>query len=246
MTSCATSAKPILILNCAEDPMQVVLGAEQTLLMSEEIHCPGQSIRHLSMAMERVLTVHNLMCADLGGVACVRGPGSFTGLRIAHAAMHGLARAHLTPMAGLDYLDLLARQARFLGSPETWVLTYARKGHVYVQGFSPEVPLGPARAMTVSAARSLLHDRPQHSVILGSALRKNPELCLPSLHNLPALFDTPVPTTLVEAATQATYSAIPPAPLYIRKSDAEDNLDAIARARGIAPEDARKHIFDFS
>lgn len=246
MTSCATSDKPILALNCAEDRMQVVLGAGQTLLMSEDVLCPGQSIRHLPTSMERVLQVHGLRGRDLAGVACVRGPGSFTGLRIAHAAMHGLSRAHAIPMASLEYHRLLALQASCCGGAETWVLTYARKGHVYIQGFAGKEPLGPVRAMTIAQAAAIVSAKTSDTVILGSAIGKNPELALLPLRILPAFFEVLRPETLLAAANRAAYSHLPPAPLYVRKSDAEDNLDSIALARGISPAEARRHIFDFS
>jgi len=246
MISCAISGSPYLALNCAEERIHVVLGTNQGLMFSEEILCPGQSIRHLPTAMERALRVHELSVKDLAGIACVRGPGSFTGLRIAHAAMYGLARPFATPMAGLVYLELLAAQAAPLVHGEVWVLTYARKAQVYIQGFAEGRPLGPISPMPVSAARSLLASRPTGLTLLGSGVRKNPELLeLPGSTLLSPGFDTPMATTLLAAACNAAYSTQAPTPLYLRKSDAEENLDAIAHARGIPTADARKHIHDF-
>jgi tRNA threonylcarbamoyl adenosine modification protein YeaZ len=246
MTSSAISASLYLALNCAEDRIQVVLGAAGSLLFSEEVLCPGQSIRHLPTAMERALDVHGATARDLAGIACVRGPGSFTGLRIAHAAMFGLARPCSIPMAGLEYLQLLAIQAADYARGETWVLTYARKGQVYMQGFSAGRPLGAVRPMRVGEARATLDGRPGSIHVLGSGLRKNAELQdLPNATALPAALDSPLPSTLLAAACAAAYAAAPPAPLYLRKSDAEDNLDAIAQSRGIPADEARRHIPDF-
>jgi tRNA threonylcarbamoyl adenosine modification protein YeaZ len=246
MTSCATSANPVLALNCAEERAQVVLGGGQGLLFSEEVLCPGQSIRHLPTAIERALKVHGLSVKDLAGIACVRGPGSFTGLRISHATMYGLARPYGTPMAGLPYPELLAGQAAPLVDGEIWVLTYARKAQVYIQGFADGRPLAQVRPMPASAARDLLATRPGPLRLLGSGLRKNPDLGgLPQTTALPPEFDTPRPEALLRAALDATYLAEPPAPLYLRKSDAEDNLEAIASSRGIPAEQARRHIPDF-
>jgi len=246
MTSCATSANPILALNCAEERAQVVLGSGQGLLFSEEIFCPGQSIRHLPTAIERALKVHGLSVKELAGIACVRGPGSFTGLRISHAAMYGLARPFGTPMAGLSYPELLAAQAAPLFEGEIWVLTYARKAQVYVQGYADGRPLTQVRPMPASAARDLLASRSGPLRLLGSGLRKNPDLGgLPGTMPLPPEFDVPRPDALLRAALNATYLSEPPTPLYLRKSDAEDNLEAIASSRGIPAEQARKHIPDF-
>lgn len=246
MTSCATSASLYLALNCAEERLQVVLGTSSALMFSEEILCPGQSIRHLSTAMDRALRVHDVAVRDLAGIACVRGPGSFTGLRIAHAAMYGLARPFGTPMAGLPYLELLAAQAMALIPEEIWVLTHARSAQVYAQGFASGQPLGPVRPLSLTEARILLQSRPNRVCLLGSGVRKNPELLeLSGILTLPPALDTLMPASLLAAACSAAYSTQAPVPLYLRKSDAEENLDAIAKARGIPAADARTHIPDF-
>jgi tRNA threonylcarbamoyl adenosine modification protein YeaZ len=246
MTSFAISGNPHLALNCAEERIQVVLGTSSALLFSEEILCPGQSIRHLPTAMERALEVAGIKPGDLAGVACVRGPGSFTGLRIAHAAMYGLARGATIPMAGLPYLEMLAAQAAPLVQGEIWVLTYARKAQVYVQGFADGRALGPVRPERVPEVLKFLGGRPAPICLLGSGLRRNPELLdVRGARVLPAPLDTPMPATLLSAACAATYADRPPSPLYLRKSDAEDNLDAIALARGIPSDEARRHIPDF-
>lgn len=247
MISCATSASPILVLCCAEERVQVVLGTSSELLFAEEMLCPGQSIRHLPMAMDRALKSRGLGAKNLAGIACVRGPGSFTGLRIAHAAMHGLSRPHAIPMAGLQYLEILAAQAAFIvRDRELWVLTYARRGQVYIQGFQAGLPLCPVHPLPVAEARAALQKRPGQPFLLGSGLRKNPEeLFLPGASILPAILDTPLPATLLHAACSATHSSRAPQPLYLRKSDAEDNLEAIARSRGILADEARRHIPDF-
>ncbi|ACU90463.1 tRNA (adenosine(37)-N6)-threonylcarbamoyltransferase complex dimerization subunit type 1 TsaB [Desulfomicrobium baculatum] len=247
MISSDTSSSRYLALNCAEERIQVVLGTAREVMFSEEVHCPGQSIRHLPTAIERALRVQAIRAGDLAGIACVRGPGSFTGLRIAHAAMHGLSRPHAIPMAGLHYPDILAAQAGpFAQGGELWVLTYARKGQVYIQGFDAGAPLTPVRPLPVALAYEQLEARPAGIFLLGSGLRKNPEfLTLPGTIALPQILDTPMPAALLAAACAAAYSSHPPQPLYLRKSDAEDNLVSIAASRGIPAAEARKHIPDF-
>ena len=247
MISSDTSDSPRLVLNCAEERIRVVLGSGGLVMFCEEVHCPGQSIRHLPTAMERALGVGGVRPRDLAGIACVRGPGSFTGLRIAHAAMHGLSRPHAIPMAGLQYLEILAAQASFMVQDgELWVLTYARRGQVYIQGFQAGQPLGPVRPLPVADARTALQNRPGRPFLLGSGLRKNPDLLLlPDASVLPEILDTPLPAALLRAACSATYSGLAPQPLYLRKSDAEENLEAIATSRGILADEARRHIPDF-
>ena len=246
MISYATSANPILVLCCAEDRVQVVLGASTGLMFVEEMLCPGQSIRHLPTAMDRALKLHGLSAKNLAGIACVRGPGSFTGLRIAHAAMYGLARPFALPMAGLEYHAVLAGQILAGADQEAWIATYARKGQVYMQGFAQGQAIGNIEPLAATEAARIVAARPGRPLLAGSGARMNPDL-----HNLgecillPVPFDTPAPMTLLLAALDAAFSAQAPVPLYLRKSDAEDNLETIAHSRGISVADARRHIFDF-
>ena len=60
---------------------------------------------------------------DLQGIACVTGPGSFTGLRIGLASMQGLALALGIPMVGLCSLDVVAASVE---SPRSCVLVNSR------------------------------------------------------------------------------------------------------------------------
>lgn len=246
MTSCAISADPVLVLNCAGECAQIVFGGGEGVLFAEEIRCPGQSIVHLPTAIERGLDVLDMGVEGLCGIACVRGPGSFTGLRIAHATMYGLARPFSLPMAGLEYPGLLALQTAAMISGELWVVLYARKGQVYVQGFSGTHALTGIGVFSADRTREILAARGETVYLAGNGLRKNSLLLdIPGARILPPEFDTPSPAVLLAAARAARFSEEPPAPLYLRKSDAEDNLEAIAAARGIDPAEARRHIFDF-
>lgn len=246
MIFCATFDKPLLVLNCAEARVQIVWGTSKQLLLAQEIHCPGQSIVHLAPAIDQGLSTLAISIQDLAGLACVRGPGSFTGLRIAHATMYALARPWALPMAGLEYQEILALQADPLKRNEVWVLTYARKKQVYMQGFVQGQPLTTIKPLSIIEAMAILEQRPQSFFLVGSALAHNPELT--QLHQariLPSFFSTPHPQVLLDSALGANFSSDPPVPLYLRKSDAEENLDAIADQRGLKVEDARKHIYDF-
>ncbi len=240
MTSCATCPKaPLLILCGAEGLLQIVLGHNDLVLHAEAIHCPGGSVTRLAPAIARILDAHGLQAKDLGGVAAVRGPGSFTGLRITLATVAGIGLGAGVSMAGLDLHPLLAAQVPWAG--RLWVATHARSHLVYAQPFAAGQPCGPLTVRSHAEFRATLAETP--SLAVGSGLR---QLDIPSTTTpLPPLFDVPWPATLLAAAQTACFANTPPTPLYLRRSDAEENLPAIAAARGLSEAEARRHIPEF-
>jgi tRNA threonylcarbamoyladenosine biosynthesis protein TsaB len=90
-------------------------------------------LRHgelLMDAADRLLDGAGIGSGDLDLAACMKGPGSFTGLRIAFAAAKGLSLSLGIPMAAIPTLDCMA------ASLDSWpgiVLPAmdAKKGHLY-------------------------------------------------------------------------------------------------------------------
>ncbi len=77
----------------------------------ERLPAQSRASRELLPAIERVLGRCGLGPGEVDGFAAVRGPGSFTGLRVGLATAVGLALAGGRPAAGSSALDLLAEQA---------------------------------------------------------------------------------------------------------------------------------------
>ena len=102
----------ILAVNAAEELLQLVLGGPDGVAFSFEEVCAGRMNEVLAVQAAHLLDQAGLTPAGLTGVACVRGPGSFTGVRLALAFCHGLAFAADLPLAGVDYLPLLAASAK--------------------------------------------------------------------------------------------------------------------------------------
>ena len=259
MTSADCSHKPTgltLALAGCEDRLQLALGQPGpdgcVLLASREWTVPGQSVRFLLPGLEETLRGFGVGMEAVARIGCVRGPGSFTGLRLVLAAAEGLAAGRNLPLAGMDYLPLLAEGPAPLTDGAVHVITYARRGLVYVQSFAARdrAPLGPVDAFAVAdaAAHVAEHDGP--ALLLGSGLRKNLDAFTalarsrPGTTLLPPRFDAPSPQMLLEAACLAEYGHAPVEPVYVRPSDAEDNLPHIARQRGLDPEEARQRLHD--
>ncbi|MDL2228920.1 tRNA (adenosine(37)-N6)-threonylcarbamoyltransferase complex dimerization subunit type 1 TsaB [Treponema sp. OttesenSCG-928-L16] len=73
-------------------------------------------LRHSECLMElidRIMALAGLEAAGLEAVACMKGPGSFTGLRIGFAAAKGLAFSLSIPLLSVPTLDCMAAPFSF-------------------------------------------------------------------------------------------------------------------------------------
>lgn len=240
----------LLILNSAEERLQLCLAKDGLLLAHQDWVVPGQAMRYLAPALDRLLSGFELCVADLTGIACVRGPGGFTGLRQCLATAYGLAVGANLPLAGLDYLPLLATGPASLLQGRLAVLTHARRGLVHTQVFSvPELAmLSDARVMSVDAP-DLLQEQTKTGrlFLLGSGVRRNADALaahLPRAVPLDPVWDHPCPGALIQATLSAKFAHQPIQPLYLRASDAEENLEAIAAKRGLTSWEARRQLTD--
>jgi tRNA threonylcarbamoyl adenosine modification protein YeaZ len=243
MTSSGSSVETVLALNAAEERIQAVLGRREELLVSYEVRAPSKGITLLPRAVQRCLEEAGMQAADLDGIACVRGPGAFTGLRIALSYALGLARSRSIPLCGLDYLPLLAEIPARTVAGELWVLTRARTNTVYMQGFAADGeggirPVSDAGALFLDQARQVLETRADSLHLVGSGARSNLDYLSGHLSRarfLDRIWDRPCPDTLLRAARSGRYTQDPIEPQYMRPSDAEADLPRIAAQRGVDP-----------
>lgn len=107
-------------------------------------------------AVDLLLRGAGLESRDVGLILATRGPGSFTGIRVALATAQGLARAIGCPARGLPSLSVLA--ARAPGCRRVAVQG-ARRGFVYAQTFEDRgdapYPLDELRVVAVEALAEL-------------------------------------------------------------------------------------------
>ncbi len=83
-------------------------------------------------AVDLLLRGAGLAAGDLQAVVATRGPGSFTGVRVALATAQGIALGARVPAHG--FCSLLAQAAR-TDVPEVLAVQPARRGEVYAQPF---------------------------------------------------------------------------------------------------------------
>jgi tRNA threonylcarbamoyladenosine biosynthesis protein TsaB len=171
--------------------------------------------------------------ADVGLVAVAIGPGSFTGLRLGVMTAKAFAYGAVTAISGVDTLTTIAAQAP-AEALRVAVAIDAQRGDLYCAKFERDETGAPLRQVTsigIAPAEKWLSDLEAGTVLTGPALAKLvcpvPAACVVS----------PRDVWFPDAATVgrlafACYSAGERddvwqlAPLYLRRSAAEEKRDA--------------------
>ena len=273
----STPAQPelLLVLHCAEGNVQMLLGVApeagkpepngrqrasslQGLLCAEEWRLPSQSVELLMPLLAAALETVKLAPHNIRRIACVTGPGSFTGIRLSISTAAGLARATGATTAAIPFLPLLAENVLQSGLPSLakatnlWAITHARRDLVHVQGFSITTPtqyltpLDEVMVLSPVQAASRIAQTGQRSLLFGSGATRNRQIFEYALATaahctlLPGImFDSPHANTLFAAACRASFSTGDISPQYARPCDAEESLDQIASSLGLNPQTAR-------
>jgi tRNA threonylcarbamoyladenosine biosynthesis protein TsaB len=133
----------VLGIDTAGPAASVALVDGGVCLAEERLPAGARSSRELLPAVERALERARRRFEQVLAFAAVRGPGSFTGVRVGLATVRGLALASGRPAAGYCALDLLAAQAPG-EAPAVCAVIDAGRGEVYA-GFYRR-PAGPTPA----------------------------------------------------------------------------------------------------
>ncbi len=144
----------ILFFDTASPVSSLALGGGGKVLAERTIEQRRTSELMLSV-IEEVLAQAGVALPDLGGIAALQGPGSFTGLRIGLATVMGLHQALEVPATALPTLPILAAAA---GPGDTQVLAAvdAIRGDWVVQPFragkaAAPVPLAEPELLAAAA-----------------------------------------------------------------------------------------------
>ncbi|HOB51089.1 MAG TPA: tRNA (adenosine(37)-N6)-threonylcarbamoyltransferase complex dimerization subunit type 1 TsaB [Acidobacteriota bacterium] len=125
-------APPLRILALdTTTPVQALATAEDSAIRGRlELRADTPHAETLLASVDRVLALSGWRLAELGAVAVVTGPGSFTGIRIGIATALGLADTLGIPVVGRNAMELLARHPSLSDGP-VGVFLDARRGHIY-------------------------------------------------------------------------------------------------------------------
>lgn len=121
----------VLAIDTATEACSVALDTGTQVVSRFEI-CPQQHSQRLLPMVDEVLKEAGVELNDLDLLAFGRGPGSFTGVRIATGMIQGLALGSGLNVAGVSTLAAMAVQsAQRTGVPLVACATDARMGEVY-------------------------------------------------------------------------------------------------------------------
>lgn len=133
----------ILALDAASPVVSVAVADEHGVLACRSVEL-RQSSRRLMGLLDETLAEAGLAAAELTGLVALRGPGSFTGLRVGLATIYGLHQALETPATAVPTLEALAYVAREAAEDRPIVAAVdVIRGEWAVQTFSPEDPPRP-------------------------------------------------------------------------------------------------------
>ncbi|WP_321404622.1 tRNA (adenosine(37)-N6)-threonylcarbamoyltransferase complex dimerization subunit type 1 TsaB [Maridesulfovibrio sp.] len=255
----------LLAINGTEETMQIIIarredeGEPYSLLETKTLVVPGRSVNFLVPSIRDSLKLFGYAAGKISRIALVAGPGSFTGLRLTFAAAAGIAAGSNCPVCGLEYLPIIARGTALVCDSPVWAITHSRRLQVYLQGFEAANIDGTLTSVTPplpvaaqKAAEIILSYKQENAVLVGTGLVKNKDFFddflagNPQYSTMPERFNVPSVYDILEAAQHAEYSYEMPIPMYLRGSDAEENLEAITRKRGIPLEAAREQLKDIT
>lgn len=134
----ATGPARLLVIDTATERCSVALALPGRFLERTSLVPRAHGELVLPMVRE-VLQEAGVALADLDCIAYGRGPGAFTGVRIAVGVVQGLAYGAALPTVGVSNLAAVAQQVARPGE-RVLVCMDARMGQVYWAGF--ELPAG--------------------------------------------------------------------------------------------------------
>jgi len=100
----------LLVIDTATEACSVALEVNGQIFSRFEI-CPQQHSQRILSLLDEVLKEAQVKLSELDYLGFGRGPGSFTGVRIATGILQGLALGTSLPVVGISTLAAMAQQA---------------------------------------------------------------------------------------------------------------------------------------
>lgn len=126
-----------LSLTCSTNRGSLAITDGQTILASQSWKVAKSHAELITENLKEALTECQLSVTDLDALVIDRGPGSFTGIRIATNTIRSLSYATQTPIYSLNSLEILAANIQHPTLPIATLLN-AYSNSVYFALYSPD------------------------------------------------------------------------------------------------------------
>jgi len=203
----------ILCIEAGTDIASVALAKNGKLLSLRENLEGKQHARNLAVYAEEILKENRLRAEDLDAVAVGKGPGSYTGLRIAVSLAKGICYGAGKPLIAVNSLEALSRVAledfdagildlEEIAGAKLLPMIDARRMEVYCQLFDAEVhPLSDVSAHIVTAESFAEERSKDRLIVFGNGSNKCKEVFKePNVHFIEV---TPSARGLIKPAFEA-------------------------------------------
>jgi tRNA threonylcarbamoyladenosine biosynthesis protein TsaB len=225
---------PILLtIQTASPAGSLAISDGERLLAEINLDVRKTATEWLLQSVEDLLHKAEIDKGALDAIGVVRGPGSFTGLRVGLATAKGLSLAANCPLLGISSLQCLAMQLPFTSLP-VCVMLDARKQEVYAALYNWEAGSPhPVAEERVIKPEILLSDIPGETLFIGNGALVYRSLIVRQLagraHFAPAFLNLPragaaAALGLAEWQAGRLLSADEMMPKYLRPSEAELNF----------------------
>ena len=121
----------ILGIDTSSDCLNIALGKDGGLISEVSLNIPRKHIANIIRVLDNVFEKSGLAINDIGLFVVVKGPGSFTGIRIAVTVVKGFAAALEKDVVSVTSLDVLAQNAFNTEGKYIYPVLDAVRGNVY-------------------------------------------------------------------------------------------------------------------
>jgi tRNA threonylcarbamoyladenosine biosynthesis protein TsaB len=208
----------ILAFDCAGAQCAAALTADGKTMAARSVVAERGHAQLLIPLLSELLDEAGLAFGDIDRFAVTTGPGSFTGIRVALAAAHGLALGTGKPIVGVTVFEALAAATRTIPTRLLAAID-SRRAELFVQLFDPAgKPLAGPAMLPPEAIPEWAG--PGELTLTGDAA----ELVAPHLagmiDNPPESWAAQVDPAIVARLAEGRPVGPPPAPFYLRAPDA--------------------------
>ena len=207
----------ILAFDCAGAQCAAAVLVDGHVAAARAIAAERGHAQFLIPLLITLLAEAGLSFKDIDRFAVTTGPGSFTGIRVALAAAHGLMLGTGRPIVGVTVFEALAAAAVEAGvaAPRLLAAIDSRRAEIFVQQFdNAGAALGEPAMLPPAAVADWAGPGPL--ALVGDAAR----LVAPHLGHGPAEWATQVDPAVVGRLAALRTPGTAPAPFYLRAPDA--------------------------